>query len=449
LFRQEVILAATGDKFGEPFGKAPLGWSIISLLLIGITASAGVFLATATYARKETARGLLRADGGETRILAQAGGAVRALYVREGERVEKGQVLALIATEVALPGGGVMDETMLAALAAEAATIATRLAALDAGAPLEAASLRAELQRLQAERQAAQGAIATTTARLDLAQERLAAGTAIAARGHLPADLLRERQSAVIALEEALGRARADVAALAAQEAGLAARLAKLPHDLALTRAQLEAQAASLTQQRAQLEGRRGYELRAPQAGRITALQASLGQAIDPTKPLMTLTPEAGALRAELYAPSRAIGFVRPGQRVRLLYDAFPYQKFGPAWGVVQAVSATVLAPTEVTAAVPVEEPVYRITARLEAQSLRAFGAETPLQPGMALTADVILEERSFAEWLLEPLLALKARGGGVPARAAPEPTPPSTEPLDLAGAQAPPPHPHQPPPEG
>ena len=78
-------------------------------------------------------------------------------------------------------------------------------------------------------------------------------------------------------------------------------------------------------------------------------------------------------------------------------------------------VSATVLAPAEVTAAVPVQEPVYRVTARLDAQSMRAFGAETPLQPGMALRADVILEERSFAEWLLEPLLALRARAGGAP----------------------------------
>ena len=65
----------------------------------------------------------------------------------------------------------------------------------------------------------------------------------------------------------------------------------------------------------------------------MSALQASLGQAVDPAKPLMTLTPRGGALRAELYVPSRAIGFVKTGQRVRLLYDAFPYQKFGPGRG--------------------------------------------------------------------------------------------------------------------
>ena len=60
-------------------------------------------------------------------------------------------------------------------------------------------------------------------------------------------------------------------------------------------------------------------------------------------------------------------------------------------------------------------------------QTMRAFGAETPLQPGMALRADVILEERSFAERLLEPLLALRAQADGAPARKAsstPSPTP-------------------------
>lgn len=417
LFRPEALVAAGSQPFGSPFGKAPLSWSIIALFLAGVTAATGTFLITAQYARKETALGVLRAEGGETRILAQSGGTVRALYVREGDWVKVGQPLALIATELMLPGGGVMDEAMLAGLSQEEATLTARLAALDAAAPLEAQTLRAERQRLAAELEAAQQAITTTTARLGLARERLQAGETLAAKGFLPADALRERQSAVIALEEALARAQADVAALTAQTAGLEARLAKLPHDLQLTRAQLEAQAAGLTQQRAQLEGRRGYELRAPKAGRITALQASLGQAVHPAKPLMTLTPEGGALRAELYVPSRAIGFVKPGQRVRLLYDAFPYQKFGPAWGEVGAVSATVLAPQEVTAAVPVQEPVYRVTAKLDAQSMRAFGAETPLAAGMALTSDVILEERSFAEWLLEPLLALRGRSEAPPAR--------------------------------
>jgi membrane fusion protein len=380
-------------------------------------ASVGAFLVTAQYARKEAALGVLRAEGGETRVSAQGGGILRALYVRDGQIVEKGQKLALIATEQALPGGGLMDEAMLASLAQEQETVTARLLAVDSGAPLEVQSLRAEHARLLAERAAAAATIETTMARLDLAQERMRAGATLMEQGFSTADELCRRQGDVISLQEALGRAKADEAGFAAQLAGLQARLAKLPFDLQVSRGQLEAQAAQLAQARSQLEGRRGYELRAPVAGRVSALQASVGQAVDPAKPLMTLTPRGGVLRAELYVPSRAIGFVKTGQRVRLLYDAFPYQKFGPAWGAVQEVSASVLAPSEVTAAVLVQEPVYRVVAALDAQSLRAFGADVPLQPGMALTADVILEERSFAEWLLEPLLALRARGGEVPVR--------------------------------
>ena len=77
---------------------------------------------------------------------------------------------------------------------------------------------------------------------------------------------------------------------------------------------------------------------------------------------------------------------------------------------VRQAVSSSVLAPHEVNAAIRLEEPVYRVLVRLDAQSVRAFGVNHPLQSGMALTADIVLEERSFAEWLLEPVLAMRGR---------------------------------------
>ena len=316
LFRPEALAAAGGQPYGHPFGKAPMSWTVIGLFLAGITLAATIFLTTAQYARKETALGVLRAQGGETRINAQAGGVIRALYVRDGEIVAKGQKLALIGTEHALPGGGLMDEAMLASLAEEEATVLARVSALESGAPLEVQSLRAEQARLAAERQGALSTIETTQARLDLAQERLRAGATLMEQGFSTADELRRRQGEVITLQEALQRAQADSQAYAAQMAGVQARLAKLPFDFAQSRGQLEAQAASLAQSRAQMEGRRGYELWAPVAGRVSALQAVLGQSVDPAKPLMTLTPQGDALQAELYVPSRAIGFVQPGQRI-------------------------------------------------------------------------------------------------------------------------------------
>jgi membrane fusion protein len=69
--------------------------------------------------------------------------------------------------------------------------------------------------------------------------------------------------------------------------------------------------------------------------------------------------------------------------------------------------------PQEVNAALRTEEvrePVYRVTVSLARQDMAAFGQLSALSAGMALTADIILEHRSFAEWLFEPVLAIRGR---------------------------------------
>ena len=57
----------------------------------------------------------------------------------------------------------------------------------------------------------------------------------------------------------------------------------------------------------------------------------------------MEIIPEDSVLEADLFVPARAIGFIEPGQDVRILYDAFPYQHFGSYHGHVTNVSQTIL----------------------------------------------------------------------------------------------------------
>ncbi|MFL5160676.1 MAG: HlyD family efflux transporter periplasmic adaptor subunit, partial [Microvirga sp.] len=120
--------------------------------------------------------------------------------------------------------------------------------------------------------------------------------------------------------------------------------------------------------------------------------------------------PEGASLLAELFVPSRAIGFVEPGQRVRLMVDAFPYQRFGTLGGSVATVSRAVLSPNEVLGKVALTEPAYRITVRLDRQDIDAFGRAAPLQPDMTLKADIVLEGRSLVAWLFEPLISVRGR---------------------------------------
>ena len=122
-----------------------------------------------------------------------------------------------------------------------------------------------------------------------------------------------------------------------------------------------------------------------------------------------------GALEAEMFAPGRAIGFVRPGQSVRLRFQAFPYQKFGHHEGRVSQVARVALTSQELSALgldaqEVANEPLYRITVSLPAQTIKAYGEAQPLQVGMLIEADVMQETRKLYEWVLEPLISITGK---------------------------------------
>jgi membrane fusion protein len=105
---------------------------------------------------------------------------------------------------------------------------------------------------------------------------------------------------------------------------------------------------------------------------------------------------------------------------VLLRYHAYPYQKFGHHEGVVTNVSRAAVSPGELpsqlaglTSLYGANEPVYRLTAGLASQTITAYGQPMPLQPGMQLEADVIIEKRRLIEWVLDPLFTLTGKWSG------------------------------------
>ena len=213
--------------------------------------------------------------------------------------------------------------------------------------------------------------------------------------------------------------AQSQFAQLLAQRAQFSGQLrqakvarAALPVQTAIRVIDLMTNQANLFQKRIEVENSRSYVITAPVAGRVSALQVSQGSTVSNQTPLMTIVNADARMVAELYAPSRAIGFTRVGQEVRLMYDAFPFQRFGSFAGRISTISRTVLAPNEVDAPIQgqMREPVYRIRVQIAAQSIQAFGEQIPLQPGMTLAANIVLDRRTFLEWLLDPINAVRNR---------------------------------------
>jgi membrane fusion protein len=145
---------------------------------------------------------------------------------------------------------------------------------------------------------------------------------------------------------------------------------------------------------------------------------------VQPGQAVLSLLPAGARLEAHLVVPSRAVGFIAPGDAVRLRYQAFPYQKFGHHRGEVARISRSALSAAELpslTGLAAAGEPAYRVVVALDRDSVRAFGKDEPLRPGMRLDADILGEQRKLWEWLFEPLHALSgAMGAGQAAPPAP-----------------------------
>lgn len=410
LFRKEAITHATRRLAGEVVLASSLSSRFLAGLMFAVVIGGATFAATASYARKETVAGWLTPQAGMIRLAARQGGIVSNVHVREGDRVVVGQPIATLNLSSALEGGD-SYAALSRSLDAQGSAAQSRAAAAQA-------ALGAEQRQMIARRAAISRELAETRRRIGLQGERLALARAevtraetMAAQGFLPRRELEARRSAELLVQQEASTLSSQALGYEREIGEVNARLAAIPIDLQTVRAEAASTRAGLDQQATQTEAQGRYVVVATVAGRVAALPVQAGQTVAPGAAVAVLTAGASALEAELYAPSRAAGFVREGQEVRLLYQAFPHQKFGTGQGVVTSVSRTVLAPAEVSIpGLQVQEPVFRVRVKLAKDSVEAYGETLPLQPGMLLSADVVIDRRSLLEWLLDPLYAAGKR---------------------------------------
>jgi membrane fusion protein len=247
--------------------------------------------------------------------------------------------------------------------------------------------------------------------RVGLAEAALQRVADLQVAGFVSAVQVQDKQAEVLDQQQRL--ADLERAQAASQRELDAARAAQreLPLQAARELQAGERGIAALEQDLAENDARRRVLVRAPQDGTVTAITAEPGQAAALHQALASLLPAGSELEAELYAPSHAAGFVRPGMPVLLRYQAYPYQKFGQARGRVREISASAMRPDELAPTLATSSaPLYRVRVTLDRQGVTAYGAEHALASGTALDATVLLERRRLYEWVLEPLYTISGR---------------------------------------
>lgn len=411
LFRQEAISGQTGRLDGEVILIQPLPSRILGILAMVIVSVALIFLSTATYARMESVAGWVVPENGLIRIGARQGGIVESIKVVEGDEVRANQPLAEVRISSDL-GDGNAGALMVDQLRAEAAAAASQAAAMRAQLLAEREQVSARIAGFTRELDEARSGLSTLEEKAELHKLNVARAKQLTAQGAVTQKSLEEARMAELVARQDVSQARTAILNYERQISDLEARHRALPLEVDAANAQAEVAQAALAQRQTEAATRHNYVVGASVAGRVVAVPVSPGQDVAAGAMIAAITPAGSKLEAELMVPSRAAGFIRQGQEVRLMYQAFPYQKFGTATGTVEQVSRTVLGPDDISVpGLELREPVFRVKVRLDRESVSAYGQEIPIQPGMLLTADVIIDRRTLLEWLLDPIYAVGRMG--------------------------------------
>jgi len=409
LFRQEAIdFQQHHRQWGDVASLQPLSTKVVAWFIASAIAAIGVFLFLAQYSRKETAVGYLTPTAGTAKIFVPQRGTVKAVHVEQGNTVREGQPLLTIETDQIAADGIDVNASMLNTLRSQKALLAENIKAEEQRAGSERERLITLVRGLETEISQLQGQIQLQTERLKVAESDLNAADQLRSKGFMSAVEFKRRQMQVLEQRQAVSALNQQLAARKNQLTETNFSLRQLPTVMAQKVQALRNDLAAAEQRIAEINGRRAYVIRAPTAGRISTLQATVGQYADPQRLQLEIIPEHAVLRAELLVPARAIGFVEVGQAVRVLYDAFPYQHFGTYSGHVAKVSQTLLTGSDAAGPIALKEPVYRVTAALDRADIDVNGKKVALQPDMLLKADIILEKRSLMSWLTSPLRGIR-----------------------------------------
>ena len=378
-----------------------------------------------------------------SRVLQPAeAGIVREVLVRDGEEVKAGQVLMRM--------DGTTASADMGTLKADAALKALSLRRIDAelrghpllisgGDPPEVAKQvlaqyrarrqsyldalaqeQATLDRVQHDQAAARQQLAKLQATVPLYQQSARSYEKLVKEGFVSElganDKIREK----IEKEQELKSQESNMGSLAAAVEQSRKKLAQIKSGY---ESQLLNERVELQSQQKRTEGelqKQVYksgllELKATEDGIVKDMATyTPGAVVQPGAVLLNLVPKNELLFAEVAIHNEDMGFVAPGQSVKVKLQAYPFQKYGMLEGTVALISADSSANDPQKATALGQNPQsYKALVKLASQELRASSGEVlKLAPGMVVQAEIHQGRRTVLEYLLSPVQKVAQEAG-------------------------------------
>jgi len=397
-----------------------------------------------------TARGHIVPVGDVKIIQPLETGIVRAVLVKDGQRVRAGDLLVELDPRI----NRVEQERLRSDLTAEELTIARLRAALGGGGnavanfrpPPDAdphlvemqrnfliselaqhyaklAALEDQLHQKQAEVAHASATIAKLEATIPITKQILQIRKDLVAKGYVSTLTYLETLQSLIESESDLRIQKAKMGEVKAAYSTSSDMLFEAESEY---RSQLFAELAEAQRKAADLqhelkgvmEKARFLRLTSPVDGVVQQLAVhTIGGVVTSAERLLVVVPNDAKLEVEAMLPNRDIGFVHSGQNAEIKLDTFDFTRYGVLHGTVTRVSPDAVPeaqPTKGTDLSPAtkeessgsdKQTNYLIKIALDETSMTINHKVVGLRPGMAATVDIKTGSHSVLSYLLSPLL--------------------------------------------
>ncbi|MDE1465045.1 HlyD family secretion protein [Spartinivicinus poritis] len=402
LFRKEV-LEHRSNNFGNIIIIRPISFTFFIAGITFIVLLALIYLYFGSYNRIEHVQGVLKTVTGLSEIYGSEQGFINKVYISEGEYIEAGEYLYSIKTGRQSSNGDV-DQIAASSIKKNLDVINEQISILKTKHKNEKVKLNVNRKELKNDVIHLKNKLKLEEKKYSLSKQKLDSYQVLYQKGLVSKIKLNDMSREIIQHEITIDSIKSKLYSKNLKLNQYATYISDLvvSHNLEVNK--LKEKYISLEKELIGVESKSSYIVKAPISGLVSTPVLKVGESVQTEYPILTILPDDLTLEAELYIPSRAIGFVTVGQTVMLKYASYPYQKFGMSKGKISKVSKNIIHPENLKYSSSVKEPVYRVFVKLNSQFVSAFDKQYPLQVGMSLVADIIGEPRSLLEWIFSPL---------------------------------------------
>ena len=406
----------------SPVGRKLL-WLLLALLTIG--------LAWAVFGHIDevaVATGKVIPIGQVKVVQAEDKGVVKAIHVRDGQRVKQGEILIELDQTIS-----VAEMMRLKKEVAYYSLDVARLQAEQAGLPfspvlsqeLDGKEVSFQVQLYQTRMGEYRAKLAAAEAAVRQQESALVSGEAQAVKYANLLVIARDQESRMegllaanaVSLFQVLQyrsnriQMENNLASQTAEVTRLEAMLAQSRQQLLSVTAERDRDIAAKMVENRKLLGSYQEELKkaeeknrlaklvAPVDGRVGQLSIhTVGGVVTAAQALMTIVPDDVKLEVEAWVANKDIGFVAAGQRAEVKVDTFNFQKFGTFDATVMEISPDAAKQSDKDT-----ELKYRVLLTLDRDSVKLSERSAQLAHGMSVTAEIKIRRKRIIEFFLDP----------------------------------------------